>query len=270
VVTPNTLVRHCTQLAARPLADQGVLKDRLALEQSKPGIGDRLEQAWPRKTRDRLALAEGQAPCDRHKQLATLVCVRCHAPYCSKCQMKPRKKSFFLCRRCQASFYNRRVLALMLDTLVLYYLPLFVMGIALAVAGMPRERIALLANVIALSWFVILFLRDSLFRGAGPGKRTTGLRVVRSVDGASPLSNGQGVIRWLSQFIPFFNIYDLLVPYRDPLFRRVGDRWAGTRVLDSPGKLEKARAAVARRLFKKGFQPPRRLGTTMEDLARSV
>jgi uncharacterized RDD family membrane protein YckC len=270
VITPNTLVRHCTQVETRPLADQDVLRDRIPLEQAGLGVGDRLEEAWPRKGRDRLALAEGSAPCARHKRPATLVCVRCHAPYCDKCRMKPYKKSFFLCRRCQASHYNRRILALLLDTIILAYLPMFVLMFALLMSGVPGESVSLIINIASLAWVLLIFVRDSAFGGAGPGKRMTGLRVVRTADGRTKLTNGQGVVRWLSQLIPFFNLYDVIFPYRDPLFRRVGDRWAGTRVLDSPRKLEKARAAVARRLLKKGIRPPQAVGTTMEDLARTA
>ncbi|AMV38233.1 RDD family protein [Planctomyces sp. SH-PL62] len=267
-ITPNTLVRHCTQPEAKPLADQPGLRDRLPLDQVKAGVGDRLEGAWPRKSRERLALAEGSAPCARHNRPATLVCVRCHAPYCDKCRMKPFKRAYFLCRRCQSSHYNRRAGALILDTVLLVYIPIFAIALGVAAIGMEPDRAALFINLASLLLFVLILLRDSLFGGASPGKRAVGLRVVRSADGVSPLTNGQGVVRWLSQFIPFFNLYDVLVPYRDPLFRRIGDRWAKTRVLDSPSKLAKVRADVARRLLKKGVQPPREVGTTMEDLAR--
>jgi uncharacterized RDD family membrane protein YckC len=114
----------------------------------------------------------------------------------------------------------------------------------------------------------IIFVRDSLFGGAGIGKRITGLRVVQTKDGKSPLSFGQGIVRWLSQAIPFFNLVDASAPYWDPLLCRFGDRRAGTRVLDSERKLGKVRAKIASRLFKKRIQPPLELGMTMEDLAR--
>ena len=102
----------------------------------------------------------------------------------------------------------------------------------------------------------LLFARDSLFGGAGIGKRLAGLRVVQTKDGRTPLGYGQGVVRWLSQFIPIFNLVDAVAPYYDPLLRRYGDRWAGTRVLDSDRKLAKDRYKLARRLIKKGVQPP--------------
>lgn len=268
-ITPNTLVRHCTQPEARPLADQAELRGRIPLDQAGAAVGDRLEEAWPRKTRDRLALAEGAIPCARHNRPATLVCVRCQAPYCDKCRMKPFRKSFFLCKRCQASHYNRRVGALILDTILLVYVPMFAIGAGVIASGLDTETAAVVIQVVSVTFpTMILLLRDSLLGGASPGKRAMGLRVVRSADGVSPLTYGQGVVRWLSQFVPILNLYDVLVPYRDPLFRRVGDRWAKTRVLDSPKKLAKVRADVARRLLKKGLQPPHQLGTTMEDLAR--
>jgi hypothetical protein len=75
-------------------------------------------------------------------------------------------------------------------------------------------------------------------------------------------------VRWLSQFIPIFNLVDAVAPYYDPLLRRYGDRWAGTRVIDAKGKLAKARDKIARRLIKKGVQPPPKFGLTMEGLAR--
>ena len=99
---------------------------------------------------------------------------------------------------------------------------------------------------------VVLFFRDSLFGGAGLGKRITGLRVVQSTDGRTPLTYGQGVVRWLSQFIPIFNLIDAVAPYYDPLLRRYGDRWAGTRVLDTRAKLEKDREKLAQTIDQEG------------------
>ena len=91
---------------------------------------------------------------------------------------------------------------------------------------------------------------------------------MKSEDGKTPLSYGQGVVRWLSQLLPIFNLIDAAVPYSDPLLRRYGDRWAGTRVLDTETKLAKDRRKISRRLIKKGIQPPQEFGMTMEGLAR--
>ena len=140
---------------------------------------------------------------------------------------------------------------------------------SLAAMGLANgPQVPLVINLVQLVGLCLLFLRDSLFGGAGIGKRLTGLRVVQSKDGKTPLTYGQGIVRWLSQFIPFFNLFDAIAPYRDPLLRRYGDRWAGTRVLDTERKLAKDRDKIARRLIKKGIQPPPEFGMTMEGLAR--
>jgi uncharacterized RDD family membrane protein YckC len=270
-ITPNTLIRHCTQPEARPAAEQPVIMDQLHLDAKGSALGDKLSEAWPRKGRDQQALAEDTLPCAWHKRPATLVCVRCHAPYCNKCRAKPFRKQFFLCRRCQTSMYNRRAFAVIIDTIVLVYIPLIAVVIAVSIAmallGASEGQTAVV-NVLQIGCLALFLVRDSLFGGAGIGKRATGLRVVQSKDGRTPLTYGQGALRWLSQFIPIFNLIDLSVPYRDPLLRRYGDRWAGTRVLDTVGKLAKAREKLAARLIKKGVQPAPEVGMTMEDLAR--
>jgi uncharacterized RDD family membrane protein YckC len=267
-ITPNTLVRHCTQPEAKPAADQPVIMDQLRLDAKGAATGDRLAEAWPRKKRDQQALAEGSIPCAWHKQPAVLMCVRCHAPYCNRCRAKPFRKQFFLCRRCQLNIYNRRISALIMDSFFVIYVPIIATALIVAALGMNETSGPLIINVVNLGCVALLFFRDSLLGGAGLGKRATGLRVVQSKDGTTPLSHGQGFVRWLSQFIPIFNLVDASVPFRDPLLRRFGDRWAGTRVIDTARKLANARAKIARRLIKKGVQPPPELEMTMEGLAR--
>jgi hypothetical protein len=267
-ITPNTLVRHCTQPEARPAAEQPAIMDQLVLETKGSALGDRLAEAWPRKKRDRLALAGDTLPCAWHKRPAVLVCLRCHAPYCNGCQAKPFKKQFFLCRRCQAGLHNRRFLALILDSWLLIYPPYIVLAFLVLFTIKDPNQAAVIVNFLGLGCIALLFFRDSLFGGRGIGKRLTGLRVVQSKDGTTPLTYRQGIVRWLSQFIPIYSLFDAIAPYRDPLFRRYGDRWAKTQVLDTEKKLAKARAKIARRLIKKGVQPPPEFGMTMEGLAR--
>ena len=101
-------------------------------------IGDKLDEAWPARSAIGQALAEDSLPCWRHKRPAVLVCVRCHAPYCNKCRAKPFSKQFFLCRRCQAGMYNRRFVALILDDLVFFYVPVIAGG--RPVGDDPRRR----------------------------------------------------------------------------------------------------------------------------------
>ncbi len=268
-ISPNTLVRHCTQAEAKPAADQPVIMEQLSLDAKGSGLGDKLAEAWPRKNRDRQALAEDSLSCAWHKRPAVLTCVRCHAPYCDKCRAKPFRKQFFLCRRCQASLYNRRFVAWMADIFLLIYFPLIAATGVVLLLGMGTQTLGtIIIYGVNLASACLLLFRDSLFGGAGLGKRIMGLHVVQSKDGTTPLTHGQGFVRYLSQFIPFFNLFDAAVPYRDPLIRRFGDRWAGTRVIDTAGKLAKARGKIARRLIKKGVQPASVVGMTMEGFAR--
>jgi uncharacterized RDD family membrane protein YckC len=263
-ISPNTLVRHCSGPEAKPAADQPVVIQNLSLDGQGLSIGDKLDEAWPGKKRDRLALAEDSLPCLWHKRPAVLVCLRCHAPYCDKCRARPFRKQFFLCRRCQTGIYNRRFAAVVLDYVILVYIP--IIAAILLTAGRTQIVISQLGNLLGVC---LLFARDALFRGAGPGKRILRLRVVQSKDGNSPLTFGQGIVRWLSVLIPFFNLFDLSVPYRDPLIRRYGDRWAKTRVIDTEAKLAKLRNKIARRMIKKkGIQPPLEFGMSMEGLAQ--
>jgi uncharacterized RDD family membrane protein YckC len=268
-ISPNTLVRHCTQPEAKPAADQPVIMEHVNLDASRQAVGDRLAEAWPKKSRDRQALAEDTLACIRHKRPAVLVCVRCHAPYCTKCQAKPLRKQFFLCRRCQTGLWNRRFGALIVDSLAFVSVPTIAATVAAIASGAGESVMSIAVNVVQFAGVILIFARDSLFRGAGPGKRMSGLRVVQSKDGNTPLTVWQGILRWLSQAIPVFNLFDAMAAYSDPLMRRYGDRWAGTRVIDTEAKLAKERAKVAWRLVRKnGVQPPPELAMTMEELAR--
>ncbi len=195
--------------------------------------------------------------------------VRCHAPYCDKCRAKPFRKQYYLCKRCQLNLYNRRASAWVLDNIILGFAPYIAAFVVVAVLG-EGTTAAIIVLLVQLVGLILLFLRDSLFGGAGPGKRAAGLRVVQDKDGVTPLTNGQGFVRLLSLCIPLFNLVDMSVPYRDPLIRRYGDRWAHTRVIDTIGKLAKVRAGIVKRLLKKGYRPAPEVGMTMEEFARTA
>lgn len=249
-VSPNTLVRHVTQPDTKPMADQVGMMAGLKPAPGAASGGDRLSEVWPRKWRDQQALAETAIPCARHKKPAVSFCVRCRAPYCNSCRTKPYGEPFFFCRHCQSNNHNRRFIALIVDGIVFVYAPM--LG-AVAVFGVANE---VLINLVQLGGGAVILVRDSLFNGAAPGKRLMGLRVVNIEDEAKPISYGQGVLRWLSQLIPIYSLFDAFAPLRDPLQRRYGDRWAGTRVVDTPSKRVKARAKIQKWLANKGFTVP--------------
>lgn len=268
-ISPNTLVRHCSQAAAHPVADQPLIMQDLVLDDSETTIGDKLSKVWPRSKKDRRTLAEDGVPCSRHNKKAILTCLRCHAPYCEKCRAKPFRKQFFMCRKCQAGLTNLRFFALFVDNLLFLFVPVFTVSVILAIMR-AGEKSLVIVQITQILGVIAIFFRDSLFLGASPGKRFFGLRVVQSNDGVTPLTHRQGGVRWLSQLIPIFNLFDALACYSDVLTRRYGDRWAGTRVRDSERRLESVRTKTARRLLKKGIRsnPQAEFGMSMTDFAR--
>jgi uncharacterized RDD family membrane protein YckC len=274
VISPNTLVRHCTEPTKRPVIDVPGVREGLPTGASLLAHGDKLSEAWPRRKAERLALAQDSIPCAWKKRPAVLVCLRCGAPYCEKYRAKPWKRQFYFCRRCQSQVCNRRAFAFLLDAFLLYLLciiaPIALLGLlgAMGVVG-PRSPIALIVAYGASFTYLLVFLfRDRL---GGLGKKAFSLRVVRATDGHSPLTYGQAFVRWLSMMIPIFVLFDCSVPFRDPLLRRYGDRWAGTRVIDTDRKVSQLRQRIVDRLFKKkGVQLSNPIQTPMSAFARIV
>jgi uncharacterized RDD family membrane protein YckC len=271
VISPNTLVRHCTEAATRPVADVPGVRQGVKAGVALLPHGDRLAETWPRSKKERRALAEDTVPCAWKKQPAVLVCLRCGAPYCEKYRMKPFKRQYYFCRRCQARVYNRRALAYMFDLFVLYMGILVLagaLGAVTAVAGLPQSTAVAVIYGVTFLLLIVFVFRDRLLANAGPGKRLLGLRVVHASDGVTSISYGQAFIRFLSLQIPIFQLVDLSVPYRDPLTRRYGDRWAKTRVIDTEAKLAKDRARMATRLAKKQISLENPVKTPLSEFAR--
>ena len=94
VISPNTLVRHSAEFTKCPAMDVPGVREALPAGTSFLPHGDRLEEAWPRRKREQLALAADSIPCVWKNQPAVLVCLRCGAPYCDKYRARPRKSSF--------------------------------------------------------------------------------------------------------------------------------------------------------------------------------
>jgi uncharacterized RDD family membrane protein YckC len=245
VLTADTLVRHSAAVEFHPVGDQVALRDGAAAATSRGGP-DRLADVWPRARNERLALAEGPMRCVRHRRPATQICMCCLAPYCERCRTF-RRKAFYYCKRCQARLYHTRAGAFILDGVVAQALQ-FGLSVGAAAVG---DVVGAAAAVIVWTPTLVFMVRDPLCKGAGPGKRVVGLKAVRTTDPTAPLTYGQGFIRSIVHLIPLVNLLDLSVPYRDPLWRRWGDRWAKTRVVYTPEKLEKIRAKATRLIQEK-------------------
>jgi uncharacterized RDD family membrane protein YckC len=272
VISPNTLVRHSTESTKRPAVDVPGVREALPSGVNFLPHGDRLEATWPRRKQDQLALAQDSIPCVWKNRPAVLVCLRCGAPYCEKYRAKPFKKQFYFCKRCQAQLCNRRAFAIILDSFVLYLiciiLPIAIIPLVASSGGSKedaRSGIAL-AYACTLAYPLLFMFRDRL---GGLGKRVFALRVVQARDGESRLTYGQSFVRWLSLMIPVFILFDCSVPFRDPLLRRYGDRWAGTRVIDTDRKLTQVRQRILSRLhWKKQVRLLNPVQTPMSAFAR--
>jgi len=109
-------------------------------------------------------------------------------------------------------------------------------GIAVAFAGIAiGGNVA--GGVMLLAWFLMDWLYPVVFeagkRGATPGKRLMGLRVVQAT--GSPITFGQAVVRNFLRFIdgmPFFTYcFGLTSCLATKRFQRLGDLAAGTVVI---------------------------------------
>lgn len=109
-------------------------------------------------------------------------------------------------------------------------------GFAISFAGIAMgERVA--QGMMLLSWFLMDWLYPVFFeagkRGATPGKRAMGLRVVQAT--GSPITLGQAVVRNFLRFIDgmpaFTYCFGLTSCMATKRFQRLGDLAAGTVVI---------------------------------------
>jgi uncharacterized RDD family membrane protein YckC len=109
-------------------------------------------------------------------------------------------------------------------------------GVAVSFAGVAMgDRVA--KGLMLLSWFLMDWLYPVVFeagrRGATPGKRVMGLRVVQAT--GSPITLGQAVVRNFLRFIdgmPLFTYcFGLTSCMATKRFQRLGDLAAGTVVI---------------------------------------
>lgn len=83
---------------------------------------------------------------------------------------------------------------------------------------------------VAVIWFLYFPLCERLF-GRTPGKMPFGLRVIRA--DLKPLTLGNTIRRRLADFadVFFYGIPGYIAIRKSPLGQRLGDMWAGTRVV---------------------------------------
>lgn len=113
---------------------------------------------------------------------------------------------------------------------------LMVGGIVISLAGLVIGG-TVAKGLLLLAWFLMDWLYPVIFeagkRGATPGKRFAGLRVVQAT--GSPITPGQAVVRNFLRFIdgmPFFTYaFGMTSCLASKRFQRLGDLAAGTVVI---------------------------------------
>lgn len=142
-----------------------------------------------------------------------------------------------------------RFIAALVDTTLILLLQAIVIVLGILLTGMFFADASaslfdpggLLLGIIGLISFAFLWgyyiFFELLWNGQSPGKRLTGLRVIRS-DG-SPISLAESTIRNLIRFIDFLPLFyaaGVLTMFIDGKDRRLGDLAAGTLVVREQGR----------------------------------
>lgn len=122
---------------------------------------------------------------------------------------------------------GRRLIAHWIDSLLLTVIFVVLFVIASLTSSGAAAAIAIgLAFLSQLPYFVLTERRD----GRSPGKRMMGIRVVDS-HGNTPTTKAL-VIRTIPLYFEWFFLIALAAILSSPLRRRLGDRLAGTYVID--------------------------------------
>jgi len=128
----------------------------------------------------------------------------------------------------------RRFVGLLIDLMVFALLSLFfpagyfILSSADGLSGRLISFVLILIGMVCAGGFMLL--RDSMGGGYGFGKRRVGLRVVRS-DG-SRCDMLSSAVRNATMLVPVLNVIELFVGALDKDGLRLGDRLAGTQVVE--------------------------------------
>ena len=124
--------------------------------------------------------------------------------------------------------WGERVIAALLDRI-----PGFVLG---AVGTRTGALGSLLSLAGAAYFFYVAYMEGE--RGAGPGKRLTGLKIVKLADGQT-LGGGMGIVRQIAHFVDaIICLIGYLFPLWDPQRQTLADKIVGTVVLKDQPKEE--------------------------------
>jgi len=121
--------------------------------------------------------------------------------------------------------WGDRVIAALLDR---------VPGFVLAAIGARAGALGTLFSLAGTAYFFYVAYMEGE-RGAGPGKRLTGLKIVKAADG-QVLGGGMGIVRQIAHFVDaIICLIGYLFPLWDPQRQTIADKLLGTVVLmDQP------------------------------------
>jgi uncharacterized RDD family membrane protein YckC len=122
---------------------------------------------------------------------------------------------------------GRRAIAHLADGVVLTLIALAVVVPAAIISNVLLAVTLLLWITVGHVAYYVLSQRRS---GRSPGKRLAGIRVVDAA-GATP-STGALIRRSVPLLVEYFYVVVLVAMLSSPYRQRLGDRWAGTYVID--------------------------------------
>ena len=136
-----------------------------------------------------------------------------------------------------------RALAWLIDALIKYSALLFV-GTGLSILGQVGDGLMLIFAFLGLWFYNVLF--EVLMRGATPGKRVLGLRVMN--ENGTPVGWSGSMIRNLIRFVdvlPGCYGFGCMSVMLSKNFQRLGDLAAGTIVIHQPKQKLTLKASAA-------------------------
>ncbi|MDQ7826360.1 MAG: RDD family protein [Candidatus Eremiobacteraeota bacterium] len=256
IINPDTMVRHNTEDEWRPAGEV----EELQAPPAGSGMGGEALVARNKRNEWQKA-AEAETHCIKHRdKLAITVCYRCHAPVCSKDLYKPNQ---WMCKPCHNYLYNRRTLAGIVDYIILPYLLIFLTVLPMGMLAVFRNSPLAMKSYMGVSYasmiliLIYVLFKDYLFKGRSIGKLAAAIQVVDEKTKEpctlvqSMKRNSNYCFSWvpvIGFFMALFWLVDVSRAYYEERERRWTDQWAGTIVVDIPGKVEAAREKVRKKL----------------------
>lgn len=133
--------------------------------------------------------------------------------------------------------WPKRVIATLVDAVVYIagYIVLAIVGVILGAVSDVLAALVVGVGYLALTAYALYIAFMTGQRGASPGKRLTGLKVVKLADG-QVIGGGMGIVRQIAHFVDSICLIGYLFPLWDPMRQTLADKIIGTVVLSDQEK----------------------------------